>query len=387
MTPHTPDSPGTPPPALDPLERRLAALTDWREGEPTIYAEALARAREGSGSAPPGPWPRMRLRPKTAVVLGAAAVIALGAAAQLWVGNVGDRNTDESPPLAPGLASPAWQRGAPPDEERKAEYGRYRSDGKGETAEHKATEPSSAAERSVIRKATIELECKDVKGAFAKCSLLINEATGEFVEGSSLTGEGPTAQGTLTIRVAVDRLSDVLNRLRELGTVASEKSTGDDVTDQAVDLAARLRNERRVESELLGLLETRKGAPLKEILDLREQLAKVRGGIEQMTAQQERIEKSVALATVLVILRPEPVADGASEAAKHEASALEYFGARLDAGWHAGTRALADSAAGFVRAAVGGLVWWVLVGAAFAGVTRVVREARRRAGREPAPAL
>ena len=64
-TPPTPHD-TSPPPAPDPLERRLTALTDWRDAEPTLHAEALRRAREatGDGATPSrfGRLGRMRLR-------------------------------------------------------------------------------------------------------------------------------------------------------------------------------------------------------------------------------------------------------------------------------------------------------------------------------------
>jgi hypothetical protein len=108
--------------------------------------------------------------------------------------------------------------------------------------------------RHVIQKATIELRTDDVRSAFLKTQHLISVASGEYVENSSLSGSGRDAYASLTLRIAVDRLSDVLNELRQLGEVTSEQLVGEDVTAQVVDLEARLRNEQRVETELLELL-------------------------------------------------------------------------------------------------------------------------------------
>ncbi len=376
-TPSTPHD-TAPGPAPDPLERRLAALTDWRDAEPTLHAEALRRERKAAddGAAPSrfGLLGRMRLRPAVGIPVVVAATLVFMVAAQFWTGT-----GSGVAPVDQGISSFAPAAAEVQDAER-SRYARVPASpapvDKAPAAQAPAS-PAADSDRSVIRKATIDIESKDVRADFSRVALLVNEAMGEFIEASSLTGEGAAAQGTLTLRVAADRLSDVLNELRTLGTVASEKASGDDVTEQVVDLSARLRNEQKVEDELLKLLETREGAPLKEILDLREQLARVREHIEQMTAQQERINKSVALATILVILRPAVPPDAEAEHSKHE-SALDYFGRQLDGAWHAGTRALADSAAAFVRAAVGGLVWWVLIGCSITAIVRAMREARRR---------
>lgn len=124
--------------------------------------------------------------------------------------------------------------------------------------------PADAVARSVIRKSTIELAVPDAREAFAKVQHLLRADLSEFVEASTLTGQDKDARAQLTLRVAAtgDRLGEVLNQLRTLGKVESENSTGDDVTAQAVDLDARLRNEKQVETELLRLLESRKDAQL-----------------------------------------------------------------------------------------------------------------------------
>jgi hypothetical protein len=225
------------------------------------------------------------------------------------------------------------------------------------------------AERQVIRKATIELKAKDVRAVFLKASQLLSEARGEYVQDSSLTGEGVHTEGNLTLRVAANRLPEVLNELRQLGEVRSEKVTGEDVTGQVVDLEARLRNEQRVETELLTLLETRKNSPLKEILDLRASIAGVRQTIEQLIAQRDRLGRLVSLATVLVIIRPTDAPPPV------EAGLWTHFESALRRAVNDGTRFLTNTVAGLLSVLIGGLIWWILLIVAIL----VVRAYRHRA--------
>jgi hypothetical protein len=238
-----------------------------------------------------------------------------------------------------------------------------------------ASPPKAAvpAERQVIRKATIELATKDVRAAFLKAAHLISEAQGEYVQESDLTGGGERVEGNLTLRVAAERLSSVLNDLRQLGEVRSEKSTGEDVTAQVVDLEARLRNEQRVETELLQLLETRKDAPLKEILELRNTIGQVRQSIEQLTAQRDRLSRLVALATVLVIIRP------ADAPAPVQAGLGGHFADSFSAAWRNGVVFLADTLAGLLGILVGGLVWWIVLIGTWLFIRAYVRR-RARSG-------
>jgi len=237
-------------------------------------------------------------------------------------------------------------------------------------------------DRMVVRSATVELKTRDVRAAFAKAGQVPSEANGEYIEDSTLSGEGDTLQGSLTLRVSARRLSTVLNQLRELAEVTAESSGGEDVTEQFVDIEARLRNEQRVEAELLDLLASRKDAPLKEVLDLRDSLGRVRESIERMTVQKERLSRLVPLATVLVLIRndstkPPPIPDDLGG----------YFQKQLRVAWQSSLTFLADSVALLVRVVVGGAVFWL---AGLIGVIAVMaarRRAKRRLGEEPAPSV
>lgn len=248
-----------------------------------------------------------------------------------------------------------------------------------------ASTPPAASEanvqRHVVRKATIELTAPDVRAAFLKASQLISEARSEYVQDSALTGAGNQLQANLTLRVAADRLSAVLNELRQLGDVRSERSDGQDVTTQVVDLEARLRNEQRVEAELLNLLETRKDAPLKEILDLRANLNTVRTGIEQLTAQRQTLARLVSLATILVIIRPP---DAPVALPPVPAGIGAYFGESAAAAWQKGLHILADTLAVVLGALIGGLPWWVLITIVVVLLRAMRRRSRATDGR-PSP--
>ncbi len=149
-----------------------------------------------------------------------------------------------------------------------------------------------------------------------------------------------------------------LNDLRQLAKVKSESASGDDVAEQVVDLDARLRNERRVEQEVLSLLDSRKDAPPKDVLDLRDKLAGLRQNIEQLQARKDNLARQVALATVLLIIRP---VDALPEEPKSQLAPIgEYF----SSSWRvrrSGSQNLADALAWLTRTLIGGLPLWILL--------------------------
>jgi hypothetical protein len=370
------------------LERQLDELTAWHGPVPGLWRQALATA--GPPRAAGSPSSILR-QPVSGWLVGGLAAVALIAVAILVTlpstsrARVAARSSGMARPApqAPAHVEHGLAENSFPSEQDLATLGYVERDsgtsfgggGKGAgrvgaPAQGTPGESEPALERQVIRKATIELKAQDVRAVFLKASQLLSEARGEYIQDSSLTGEGAHTEANLTLRIAAERLPEVLNELRQLGEVRSEKIAGEDVTSQVVDLQARLRNEQRVEAELLNLLESRKNSPLKEILELRSSISGVRQTIERLTAQRDRFGRLVSLATVLVIIRP---AD-APAPPPPKTGLWSHFGDAFQRACENGTLFLVNTLAGLVSVLIGGLVWWVLLIVAIL----IVRAYRRR---------
>ena len=272
-----------------------------------------------------------------------------------------------------GAAGGGGAAPAAPDAMRPSRRGDVQSTPAQSTAGAAArSDPPPADARHVIRKATIELIATDVRAVFLRAALIVNEAGGEFIQTSSLTGEDENAKADLTLRVAASRLSAVLNQLRDLGVVHTESIGGDDVSAQMVDLEARLRNERRVETELLELLESRDADPLEDILRLRDQINRVRGQIEWYETQRQQLSRLVSLATVLVIIRT-PDASEKPEKPDEEETLGAHLKDKLSSSWRSGATFLVDTLGGIVALLIGGMIWWVLLIVALLGARSYFR--------------
>lgn len=243
------------------------------------------------------------------------------------------------------------------------------------TGDPRATDGASAV-RHVVRKATVELVVGDVRAAFVRANQLVRPARGEYVQDSQSRDRGDgVLEADLVLRVEAGRLGEVLNELRTLGDVRHERTDADDVTGQVVDLDARLRTQRAVEAELLGLLEDRADADLDGVIKVRRELASVREQIERMEGQRQQVGALVRLATVAVVLRQ----DAEPEPEPEEQTLGAWFGEQMTAAWGGGVRTLLGTLAWFVEVAVGGLVWWVVVIVAFAFAWRAWRRGHPRA--------
>jgi hypothetical protein len=107
---------------------------------------------------------------------------------------------------------------------------------------------------------------------------------------------------TATLRVPSDQLDPTTAEIKKLGQVESESQSGEEVTQQYVDLDARLTNARNTEQRLTTLLHDRTGK-MSDVLSVEQEIDRVRGSIEQMEAQKKTLVNRVDFATLNVTLR------------------------------------------------------------------------------------
>jgi hypothetical protein len=107
-----------------------------------------------------------------------------------------------------------------------------------------------------------------------------------------------------SLRVPATRLSSAIGDIKTLGRVENESQTGEEVTQQHTDLAARLKTSRETEARFEAILVQRTGN-VSEVLQVEEGIARVRGDIERMETEQTALEHRVDFATVEIQLSEE----------------------------------------------------------------------------------
>jgi hypothetical protein len=172
------------------------------------------------------------------------------------------------------------------------------------------------AGRLLDRDVTLEVELADTD-AFQAAWTQLNAIPTQFaglVASASVTStaansdrdEDAPESGTLSMRVPVELFTEARAAVAALGTVTSESSTTVDVTDQVIDLEARMNALRAVEASYVALLEQANG--INEILTVQDRLTGIRTQIEQLQAQQNNIRGEAAYSTITAfITEPAPV--------------------------------------------------------------------------------
>lgn len=134
------------------------------------------------------------------------------------------------------------------------------------------------------------------------------EANGGFVGSSTRERRGQGnrtwTEGRLVLRVPADNYSAVIAAVNESGEVVSFQEETRDVTEQVVDLEARLENLRAERDQLRRLFE--QANDTEDVLAVQERLSDVQEEIERTEARLTQLRRQVALATITVRLAEEP---------------------------------------------------------------------------------
>ena len=154
----------------------------------------------------------------------------------------------------------------------------------------------------VIRTASLTIVAKDFDAVRPAIEQLIAGLDG-FI-GQIQTSDTGSAEAVVqaTLRVPAGRLDETLRALRTLGHVVHESQSGDDVTEQVMDLEVRLANSRNTERRLTEVLQRRTG-DVGDILEVEREIARVRGEIERFEAERLNMERRISYATLTVQVR------------------------------------------------------------------------------------
>jgi hypothetical protein len=164
----------------------------------------------------------------------------------------------------------------------------------------------STVERLIIRNASLSLVVPDTETALDEIDDLVGELDGYVVDSNVYQYE-EGLQASVTIRVPAESLDLVLDRIRELATeVRHESISGQDVTEEYVDLRSRLRYLEATESRLLEFLE--EAEDTEAALAVYEQLQEIQADIEHVKGRIQYLEQSTALATVSLDIIPDELA-------------------------------------------------------------------------------
>ncbi len=156
----------------------------------------------------------------------------------------------------------------------------------------------------IARTASLTMVAKDFDAARAAVERIVSQHQGYVANLTTAAPKNAARTLTATLRIPAPQLDAALVELKALGRIEQETQAGEDVTKQYTDLVARLNNSRTTEKRLVDILRQRPGK-VSEVLEVEQEIARVREEIEQMDAERKSTEKRVQFAAVELRLSEE----------------------------------------------------------------------------------
>jgi hypothetical protein len=161
-------------------------------------------------------------------------------------------------------------------------------------------------ERLIIRNADLTVVVDDTVESMAAIEQLVKGVEGWIVASNIWEYEG-VKRGNISVRVPFDQLDSFLSDVRALvNEVTNESISGQDVTEEYVDLQAQLTNLEATADRVRSFLD--EARTVEEALDVNRELGRLEGEIERITGRMKYLESSARQSLVSIDVIPDELA-------------------------------------------------------------------------------
>ena len=156
--------------------------------------------------------------------------------------------------------------------------------------------------RKVVKTADLGLRSNEVRESAARAQQVAATAGGTVLS-SQVYKSGDSVTADLVLSVPSEEFERVLDELRGLGQkVTTDSISGQDVTEEYVDLESRERNLRATEESLLRLYE--KAGNVEEALSIQRELTGIRGEIELVQGRIKYLDQRSTYSQITLGILP-----------------------------------------------------------------------------------
>jgi uncharacterized lipoprotein YajG len=165
--------------------------------------------------------------------------------------------------------------------------------------------PAAAVERKIIRDADLTLETESPADAQNKIAAIAESKGGFVIESNQSSSDVETTTHdtvTMTIRVPAAKFNESLDEIRKTATrVIVENVKGQDVTEEFIDIEARIKTQKALEAQFLEIM--KRSNSVEEALKIQREIADVRVEIEKIEGRKHFLENQSSLSTVKITLQ------------------------------------------------------------------------------------
>jgi len=161
--------------------------------------------------------------------------------------------------------------------------------------------------RMIVKNADVRLMVKDTDEAIDRATQIVGDAGGYIISSRVWYQDyygNNLKYATISVGIPVDEFERALVRLRDLAVrVVDENASGDDVTEQYVDLQSQLVNLEATRARIQEFLKDAK--TIDEALRINQELANIEAQIEQIKGRMNYLADRSSYSTITINLEPE----------------------------------------------------------------------------------
>ncbi len=180
----------------------------------------------------------------------------------------------------------------------------------------KSQTPVIPTDRKIIRNGDLTLELSDPADAQRKIATIAESLGGFVITSESKQSDNDNQRSrlavTMVVRVPSAQFEAAVEKIRNIGSgthILWEKITGQDVTEEFIDVEARIRTKKALEAQFMEIM--KRAQKISDALEVQGQLAEVRGEIERLEGRRRFLENQASLSTITINLQtPAPLMAG-----------------------------------------------------------------------------
>ncbi|MEK3993591.1 DUF4349 domain-containing protein [Psychrobacillus sp. FSL K6-2365] len=186
-------------------------------------------------------------------------------------------------------------------EDRASDSAEFKSEEESVEAEvqqESATEDIEApSTRMIIHQARISTNVKELEKAQHNMEQKVKKYDGYIVESNVYLESDETSSGKMVVRIPEKHFETFLSEAEaEASKVLEKNVTGQDVTEQYVDLSSRVKSKRAVEERLLAFMKD--AQKTEDLLKISTDLAKIQEEIEVLVGKINYLENQTSFSTI-----------------------------------------------------------------------------------------
>ncbi|MBX3243239.1 MAG: DUF4349 domain-containing protein [Acidobacteria bacterium] len=173
-------------------------------------------------------------------------------------------------------------------------------DGSGRVAQH-----AVPSERKIIRNADLSLESETPEEVQNKIAAIAESKGGFVIESQQRTSDSRSAKRdtvTMSVRVPAEKFAEAVDEIRKTaGRVLVETVKGQDVTEEFIDIEARLAAKKALEAQFIEIM--KRANSVEDALNVQRQLSDVRAEIEKIEGRKRFLQDQASLSTINITIQ------------------------------------------------------------------------------------